>query len=117
VKLKIAVASDDRIHISSHFGRAAGFMVYQIDKGKIISTEYRENTGKNKGKCGTCDHNAMILNVKDCKYVISHGMGKRIYDDLSANNIVAVVVEEIIVQDALQKFILNKLNNRIDKLH
>jgi predicted Fe-Mo cluster-binding NifX family protein len=85
--MKVAIASDDKTTISHHFGRALGFMIFDIDKDKVVSEEYRENIGKNKGECGTCDHQAMIKNVKDCRYVISYGMGRRIYEDLSENNI------------------------------
>jgi predicted Fe-Mo cluster-binding NifX family protein len=115
--VKIAIVSDDKNTISHHFGRALGVIVFEIDKDKVLSEEYRENVGKNKGECGSCDHEAMIKNVKDCSHVISYGMGQRIYNDLLAHNIIAVVTEEKTVKDALSKFMNNSLKNRTDKLH
>jgi predicted Fe-Mo cluster-binding NifX family protein len=44
-------------------------------------------------------------------------MGQHIYNDLTENNIKAVVTEEKTVKEALNKFIKNYLKNRTDKLH
>jgi predicted Fe-Mo cluster-binding NifX family protein len=115
--MKIAIASDDKITISHHFGRAKGFMIFDLANDKVLSEEYRENVGKSNGECGSCNHSLMINNIKDCELVISYGMGQHIYDDLSENNIKAVVTEEKTVKDALNKFIKNDLKNRTDKLH
>ena len=115
--MKIAVASDDQTTISEHFGRACGFMVFEIQNDAILSQEYRDNIGKSTGECHSCDHETMINNIKDCDVVISYGMGQRIYADLLKHNIMAIVTEERTVTDAVNQFIKNKLNNRIDKLH
>ena len=115
--MKVAIASDDKINISHHFGKASGFCVFEISNKKIISEEYRENVGKNKGECGTCNHSAMINNVKDCDTVISYGMGQKIYNDLTDNNINAVVTQEKTVKQAVEQFINDNLKNRTDKLH
>lgn len=115
--MKVAIASDDKIGISHHFGRAKGFMIFEIVDDKIIGESYRENVGKSNGKCGSCNHSMMIDNIKDCQVIISYGMGQHIYSDLMKNNIKAVVTEEKNVNDALKKFINKNLKNRIDKLH
>ncbi|MFH1174463.1 MAG: NifB/NifX family molybdenum-iron cluster-binding protein [archaeon] len=115
--MKIAIASDDRNTISPHFGRALGFVVFDIDRSKVLGEEYRRNVGKNKGACGTCDHQAMIRTVKDCEQVICQGMGQSIFDDLLRNSITAVVTDERTVKGALNKFMRGGLRNRLDKLH
>jgi len=115
--MKIAIASDDKKTISYHFGRALGFMIFDIQNGKAVSEEYKENIGKNSGECGSCNHSAMIKNVKDCKIVISYGMGQRIYDDLINSRITPIVTEEKTVKEALDKFLKDSLKNRLDKLH
>ncbi|MEM0492578.1 MAG: NifB/NifX family molybdenum-iron cluster-binding protein [Candidatus Thermoplasmatota archaeon] len=115
--MKVAVASDDEKHISSHFDRASGFMVLEIVNNKIIRREYRRNTGVKKEECGSCDHDAMIKTIDDCDIVISHGMGNRIYMDLVKNNIKPVITDEILVEEAVDRFIKNKLENRLDRLH
>lgn len=59
----------------------------------------------------------MIKNIKDCDFVISFGMGKKIYEDLLENKIIPVVTEESNVNKAIQLFLNNSLINRKDKLH
>ena len=115
--MKIAVASDDRINISHHFGSANGFEIFDIKDNIIVNQKYRENIGRNTGECGSCNHDIMIENIKDCEVVISYGMGKRIYSDLQKNNIQAVVTDETTIINAIESFINNKLKNRIEKLH
>lgn len=115
--MKIAVASDDKKTISHHFGKALGFVVFDIRDGKAAGRDYRENVGRNSGECGSCNHAAMIENIKDCEVVISYGMGQRIHDDLMGNNIVPLVTEEKNVDEALNRFLRKQLKNRVDKLH
>jgi predicted Fe-Mo cluster-binding NifX family protein len=115
--MKIAIASDDKKTIAHHFGRAAGFMIFDVDKDNVIGEVYRENIGKSDGSCGSCNHSAMISNIKDCQVVISYGMGQHIFDDLTENKIKAIVTEEKTVKEALSKFMNASLKNRTDKLH
>ena len=115
--MRIAVASDDKETISHHFGRAMGFVVFDIKDGKVAGKEYRENIGKSEGECHTCNHDAMIKNIKDCDSVISHGMGMAIYQDLESNKIKAVVTDEDIAEEAVKKYLKGELANRTDRLH
>ena len=115
--MKIAIATNDRINISHHFGGTFGFEIFEIINNEVVSQEYRENIGKNSGECGSCNHNIMIENIKDCRVIISYGMGKRIYEDLTKNNIQAVVTDEVTIKDAIERYIKNKLKNRLEKLH
>jgi predicted Fe-Mo cluster-binding NifX family protein len=115
--MRIAVASDDRKTISHHFGRALGFKIFVMEDNRIINQEYRKNIGKSTGECGSCNHDVMINNIRDCDVLISYGMGRRIYDDLTKNNIQAVVTDEETVDAAVKRFIKKELENRTDKLH
>ena len=115
--MRIAVASDDRKTISHHFGSALGFVIFEIHDNRVINQEYRKNIGKSTGECGSCNHDVMINNIKDCDVLISYGMGRRIYDDLTKNNIQAVVTDEETVDAAVERFIKKELENRLDKLH
>ncbi len=115
--MKVAIATDDKVSISHHFGRTLGFRVFEIKDNKIIKEEYRQNIGKSNGQCGSCDHSSMITNIKDCNLVICYGMGQGIYNDLVKNNIMAVITEEHTVEDAINCLIKDDLVNRLDKLH
>lgn len=115
--MKVAIATDDKETISNHFGKAKGFMIFEIQKGKVIDKIFRENIGKNTGECGSCNHSAMINNLKDCTIVISYGMGQKIYNDLLDNKITPIVTEERTIEKALDQFLSNHLKNHLEKLH
>ncbi len=116
-KMKIAVASDDGTTISHHFGRALGFVVFDLEGNELSGREHRQNKGKHSGDCGSCDHATMIGNISDCKYVICYGMGRRIYDDLLQAKITPIVTEEELVDKAVERFLSGALEDRPEKLH
>lgn len=115
--MKVAIATDDKETISHHFGKAHGFMIYELRNNEIIHKEHRENIGKNTGECGSCNHENMINNLRDCNFVICYGMGHRIYNDLISNGIQPLVTDEKTISNAIDKFINNDLKNRVEKLH
>ena len=39
---KIAIATEDGVHVSAHFGRAPYFQVLTIDSGQIVAREKRD---------------------------------------------------------------------------
>ena len=81
VIMKVAIATDDKLTISHHFGRTLGFRVFEIKDNKIIKEQYRENIGKNNGQCGSCDHSSMM---KILRFIsLCYGMGRAFYNDLS----------------------------------
>ncbi len=45
--MNIAVASDDKVHVSGHIGRCKSFIVFKTDKEKILNKEIRENVFTN----------------------------------------------------------------------
>jgi predicted Fe-Mo cluster-binding NifX family protein len=116
--MKIGIASDDEKTIASHFGRARGFLVVEVDDKKIKSREYRLNTftGHARGPEGAdhaADRHGPILSaLRDCAAVISRGMGQRIYQDLHQAGIEAVITDETDPEWALQLYIIGGLKDR-----
>ncbi len=41
--MKIAIPSDDQVHIAGHFGRTRGFLIYDVNGNKINEKVYVEN--------------------------------------------------------------------------
>ncbi len=117
--MKIAVASDDGKIISAHFGRTKGFLIFDIENGEIKSREYIPNTFTGharglyeKGLHHQYDTHAVIIeNLKDCKAVISHGMGRRLYDDLTSAGIEVYVTDETDVDKAIELYLKGELTN------
>jgi predicted Fe-Mo cluster-binding NifX family protein len=118
--MKVAIASDDGQVISAHFGRTQGFVVFDIEGKEVKKQEYRENTftGHARGLEGadhSVDRHGPILEaLKDCGVVISHGMGRRIYDDLKNAKIDVYVTEETEVKRAIELFLKAELIDRPD---
>jgi len=122
--MKIAIPSNDKVTISSHFGRTKGFMICEIKNGKIIQKEYKENTftGHAHGshhdeghEHGNHSHNGIFDAIGDCTAVIAGGMGQRLYNDFENRNIQIFVTREVNIDKALQLYIDGKLDNNSDK--
>lgn len=119
--MKIAVASDDQRTIASHFGRTLGFLIYEVEDGKVKAREYIPNTftGHARG-LEDADHSAdrhgpIVVALEDCEAVISLGMGRRIYDDLISNGITPFIVMETDADRAVELFLQKGLEDHPDK--
>jgi predicted Fe-Mo cluster-binding NifX family protein len=129
--MKIAIATEDGKVISAHFGRSPFFVVYEIDAGKIINQEMRRNTftghfrggghhgdeHHDRGKGDKHAHRTVAEGLQDCKAVISHGMGRRAWEDLRSRGIEMIVTDEIEVERALNMYLAGELKDRPEKLH
>lgn len=108
--MKIAVATDDFINVSGHVGRCAGFLVYDIEKGEVVSIEERKNSFTNhsmggnehhshlqhgSGHGSNDGHKRLAEGLKDCKYLISHGMGRRLVEEIKIFGITPLVTSEM----------------------
>jgi predicted Fe-Mo cluster-binding NifX family protein len=118
--MKIAVATEDGTSISAHFGRSAGFIIFDINNGVANKLEQRENifTAHSQGMCGHGhgtgehhSHEAIADALKDCQAVICHGMGQRAFIDMQAKGIKAVIVsEDLSAEAAAQQYAQGRLD-------
>jgi predicted Fe-Mo cluster-binding NifX family protein len=104
--MKIAVASDDGVGLSQHFGQSRIFLVFEVTDGQITGPEARSNSSATLtlGDCGIepqghhdhshhgHDHSAMAAALKDCQVVLAGGMGRRAAMDLQAQGIEPLTV-------------------------
>jgi len=127
---KIAIATDDQKRVTGHIGRCRGFAVFEIDDGKILNKEARENlfTNHRRGGAhhhgegeghggqghGRHSHEHLINGLKDCSYLISSGGGWRVVEDLKQHKITTVFTNEEFIDDAVNKFIKGELKNESD---
>lgn len=118
MSMRIAIASDDEKTIASHFGRTKGFVICEIEDDQIKSREYRLNTftGHARGLQGLGHeidrHVPILAALADCKAVVSHGMGRRIYDDLRRAGIEVFVTDKTDIQKALRLYLDGELIDR-----
>jgi len=125
--MKIAVASDDQVHIASHFGQTRGFLIYAVENGKVNEKAYIENrfTGHARGQHQGHDHDAglhhqhshrRILEALDeCEVVISRGMGRRLLDDFSAVGKNIYITPAEMADDAISQYLKGALEHDPDK--
>ena len=134
--MKIAVPSNDNTTLSQHFGRIAGFIIFEISEGKIVSTKYRFNTfthhvtgqqnqygpfpGHGHGHDHlqeTCHHehhghhsHGRILDaLRDCEVVIAGGMGYRLQEDLNQAGKKIYITRQADARQAVELFLKDEL--------
>jgi predicted Fe-Mo cluster-binding NifX family protein len=135
MRVAVAVATADGGAISQHFGRSAGFAVFDIADNKATEIERRPNTHSHhhqielgqhghgegghhgQGECGGHGHehgshsHASILDaLQGCSTVICRGMGQRAIVDLAANGITPLIITgDVTAQQAADLYAQGKL--------
>ena len=123
--MKLAVVTDDMQTISPHFGRAAHYLVYDVEAGVVRGRESREKVGHGPGghrheggalpEAGL--HNAMLANVKDCKVIIAGGMGRPMYEKLRESGVAVYITRTRGADEAVKAFIDGSLGSHLELLH
>lgn len=119
--MKIAVATDDQQTISFHFGRTQGFVIYNLDDQNIVACEYRSNTftgharGLEHAGQGFDRHGPVLTALADCAVVISHGMGRRLYNDLRNAGIQSLITDETQIQTAVEAYVRGELQDQPER--
>jgi predicted Fe-Mo cluster-binding NifX family protein len=101
--MKIAVATMDGTSISQHFGRSAGFIVFEVEDQQIKGREVRTNqhTPHAQGLCGGehhdhgahgHNHESVVDLLRDCAVVVCGGMGAGAAQAFARNGIQTLVL-------------------------
>lgn len=109
--MRIAVASNDNINVTGHVGRCQGFLIIDVENGEILKKEIRKNSftdhvlgiedqshnggGHGSGHGNNDGHKRLAEGLKDCKYLISHGMGWKLVEDIKSFGIEPLVTSEM----------------------
>jgi predicted Fe-Mo cluster-binding NifX family protein len=122
---KIAVASNDGTRVTGHIGRCKLFVIFTIDDSKIVNKEIRENVFTHhrqhrhneehhhgEGHSHRHGHSGLIEALSDCKVLIFQSGGWRIIDDLKQNNIIPVLTNEPLAEEAALKYSKGELEIR-----
>lgn len=123
--MKVAIASDDQVHIANHFGRTKGFLVYKIEENRVVKKEYVENnfTGHAQGHHHEHDHQhshqhshgGILRALEGCEVVISRGMGHRLLVDLEVAGKKVFITHAENVENAVSQFMVGSLEHDPDK--
>jgi len=100
--MKIAVACASGAQVSSHFGRSEHFIVFDVQDGKVIGQENRQNTwtahvrgeSHDHDAGGPHDHAGVVDALRDCQAVICAGMGFRAAEALRAGGVAPLVLAQ-----------------------
>lgn len=115
--------SDDQVNIAGHFGRTKGFLIFDVDGNYVNNKIYVENniTGHAQGHHHDHQHDhqhshgGILQALKDCKVVISRGMGRRLMIDFAANNKEVFVTGTVNADEAVDLYIKGVLDHNPDK--
>jgi predicted Fe-Mo cluster-binding NifX family protein len=100
-QVKIAVPTNDGLTMSEHFGRSAGFLIFEVQDGRIASRAIKENTmqhghgqetgGHTAESAGAHNHAPILYALAGCDVVICAGMGLRAAEALKQGGIREVI--------------------------
>lgn len=101
--MKIALPTNDGLSVSAHFGRSAGFIVFDVENGEVRKREVVNNPSCHTHEEGACNHgsggnesahsHAGILSaLEGCSVVICAGMGWRAVEALKSAGVADVLV-------------------------
>lgn len=123
--MRIAVATDDNRNVCGHVGKCRGFLIFDVESGKIVNKEIRENSftnhfnrnehgeghqhGLGRGFGGNDGHKRLADGLKDCEYLVSHGMGRKLVEDFNSVGIKTIVTVERNAETAATNLELGKL--------
>jgi predicted Fe-Mo cluster-binding NifX family protein len=131
-EVKIAIATDDGLTVSRHFGRAARYAVLTVEDGAVVARELRPKfsphgtseaghgvTGHahETGPAADARHDQMASAIADCQAVICGGMGWGAYERMAANGIRPIVTELIDVDEAALACAAGAIVDHTERLH
>lgn len=103
MNIKVAVASENKVVVHQHFGRATQFLVYEVEEAECRLVEIR----KNQPPCGTAQqddesgHSEDALQrtvdlLADCRAVVVAQIGPGAVEKLSKHGIQAFVIPDFV---------------------
>ncbi len=134
--MKIAFVTDEGKTICAHFGRAAYYLVVEVDGKKEISREMREKLGHahfhNSHDHNQEDHSSeghgfsqqaqnrhasMLDAISDCSVVVCGGMGRGAVHSIQASGKDLRLTNIVDIDQALELFLADNLPNLQELSH
>lgn len=117
---RVAIATEDGSRIAGHFRSAPLFIVYTVRRGRLVSTETRENThasapAPGDGQAGCWKVMEEVLD--DVRVVIVSGMGENAYVGLLRRDVLPLLTEEEYVDRALEEYLHGRLKEHPELMH
>jgi predicted Fe-Mo cluster-binding NifX family protein len=125
MQTKIAIATEDGVTVSAHFGRAPYFEVLTFEDGQIVARERRAKVfhqgGQQHEHYDHTGHDAhasgMIGVVRDCAAVIAGGMGNPAFASIQAANLTPILTDLRDIEQVARAYASGTLANRMERVH
>lgn len=121
---KIAVVSDDGVHLSMHFGKAKEYVVLTVEDGQVVNREVRDRSSlvqghhdHQHGHGHGHDHGAMARAISDCQVLLTGGMGRPAYESMKRAGLETIVTDIREIDRAVQAYLEGTIDNRLERLH
>lgn len=127
--MKIAIATDDKLHIAEHFGGSDFILVATIEDGRIVNKEVREKPGHHafsgaeshpqtneRGRHGFGTeaeqrHTEMFDAFKDCEALIVNRIGTGACTHFISSGVRVIATDIKDVDEAIDFYIKGKLHH------
>jgi predicted Fe-Mo cluster-binding NifX family protein len=127
----IAIATDDGVTVSSHFGRALFYEVLNLTDGKVVKRERREKarhlTFAPEGADGEHDHHhgeaheqrhqMMTSSILDCQAVVVRRMGSGAVEHLREAKIFPILTSLHTIEEVVNAIKTDTLDNDPRRIH
>ncbi len=132
--MKIAFVTDDGKSICAHFGRAAYYLVVEVNEKKEVTREMRDKLGHSHfkeshdhehtsseghgfGEQAQSRHVSMLSAIEDCSVVICGGMGRGAVHSIEASGKDLRLTNVRDINQALELFLADDLPNLQELSH
>lgn len=113
--MKVAVPTDDGVHIAKRFGRAQRFIVAEITLGQVLKTETRNNPVVHRttteGRHVYDPHKVVTNLLSDCRAVIACSIGETMREHLTRRGVEVIITSEALAERALAHLALITLSD------
>lgn len=121
--MKIAIPTDDGIHVSAHLGQARYMLVVTLTDGQIGERQLREVGDAHQQPIQLHDgehhhhHHARFERVEDCDMLVGGGMGQPAHQRLTDMGLQVITTDLKLVEDILQAALQGTLSHNPRRIH
>jgi predicted Fe-Mo cluster-binding NifX family protein len=118
--MKIAVVTENREKLSSHFGRAPYYRVFTVEDGAVVSEEDRtkpfHGQQEEHAHAHFHGHADMFAPIQDCQVLLCGGMGEPAYKKALAAGL-EVVLTGGEIEPVLHAYLNGEITSDMRRIH
>ena len=132
--MKVAIVTEDKVHISDHLGGAPYFVVITVEQGNVVGREIREKFGHEKyageedhpqtdekgrhgfGPQASERHKEIYEIIRDCGVLIAGRMGFGAYEDMRGFAMKVIATDVKNIDKAITLLLKDELPHLMDRI-